>query len=130
MMKRYETSVGRNTNMLLGMVIDNNGRVPEVDANELILLGKAIKAKYGHPYKSSHREGTDITLSLNKPAYIDRTVIQEDIRMGELVLKYEIKGLSNGQWIKTGRRKQYWAQTYRHLPTNTRQSCPSAHFII
>jgi alpha-L-fucosidase len=100
MMKRYETSVGRNTNMLLGMVIDNNGRVPEVDANELILLGKAIKAKYGHPYKSSHREGTDITLSLNKPAYIDRTVIQEDIRMGELVLKYEIEGLSNGQWIK------------------------------
>lgn len=45
---RYEVTVGRNTNMILGVVIDNRGLVPDADVKRL--------AEFGDIYKGIFRE--------------------------------------------------------------------------
>ncbi|MDR3268346.1 MAG: alpha-L-fucosidase, partial [Tannerella sp.] len=49
LMTKYITSVGRNTNMLLGVVIDDKGLVPEADVTRIEAFGKTIQAQYGKP---------------------------------------------------------------------------------
>lgn len=99
MMKKYETSVGHNTNMLLGIVIDNRGLVPDADIKRITELGNAIKQEYGNPYKKISGTGNTLTLSFDKTVPIDRIVLQEDISKGERVLEYVVQGKVNGQWI-------------------------------
>ena len=42
LLTKYETSVGRNTNMLLGLVIDDRGLIPDADVRQVEALGKEI----------------------------------------------------------------------------------------
>ncbi len=92
LLKKYETSVGRNTNMLLGIVIDNKGLVPEADARQIELFGKEIKRQYGTPLKQLSGSGSEHLIFLDHPTSINRVVLQEDIAKGERVLKYSLKG--------------------------------------
>jgi alpha-L-fucosidase len=92
LIKKYETSVGRNTNMLLGIVIDNRGLVPDADRKRIEELGKAIQERYGNPLKTTSATGNELTLKPDQPAIIDRLVIQEDIALGERVLEYKVEG--------------------------------------
>lgn len=100
MMKRYETSVGRNTNMLLGLVIDDRGLVPEEDVKRVEEFGKAIKEVYGTPIKQTSGQGNEIAISFDEPTEISRVVIQENIAKGERVLGYTLEGMSvdGGEW--------------------------------
>ncbi len=100
LMNKYETSVGRNTNMLLGLVIDPSGRVPEGDVARLEEFGKSLKEKYGNPVKSVSGKGTEFVLKFSKPENINRVVIQEDIAFGERVLDFTVEGQTeDGSWI-------------------------------
>jgi alpha-L-fucosidase len=99
LMTKYATSVGRNTNMLLGIVIDDRGLVPEADVKQIELLGKTIRAHYGTPFRQTAGKGTEYVIRLEQPASIDRIVIQEDIVFGERVLEYRVTGKKNGEWI-------------------------------
>lgn len=97
LMKKYETSVGRNTNMLLGIVIDNRGLVPDADVKRISAFGNAIKEQYGTPITQTSGKGNIISLNLKQPKMIDRLVLQENIKYGERVLKWHIEGtLANG----------------------------------
>jgi alpha-L-fucosidase len=96
LMQKYDTSVGRNTNMLLGVVVDNRGIVPEPDMKRLEEFGNAIKERYGSPVKSASGQGDEISIKLDKPAVIDRVIIQEDITKGERVLEFSIRGKTEG----------------------------------
>jgi alpha-L-fucosidase len=99
LMKKYETSVGRNTNMLLGIVIDNRGLVPDADMKRIEEFGKAIQERYGNPLKTASATGNEVTIKLESPAIIDRIVVQEDIEWGERVLAYKIEGkTTEGTW--------------------------------
>lgn len=97
---KYETSVGRNTNMLLGIVIDNRGLVPEADVQQIEAFGNEISRLYGKPLKQLSGTGITHTLSLGKPTSIDRVIIQEDIVKGERVLEYTVSGKKNNEWIE------------------------------
>lgn len=99
LMKKYETSVGRNTNMLLGIVIDNRGLVPDADVKRIEELGQAIKEKYAEPLADMGGTGDNQTIVLEAPTQIDRLVIQEDIAKGERVLKYKVLGSNGGDWF-------------------------------
>ena len=100
LMQKYETSVGRNTNMLLGLVIDPRGLVPEGDVQRLEEFGKAIEEKYGTPIASISGEGRTQTITFEEPVMVDHAVIQEDISFGERVLEYTLKGRSiDGKWV-------------------------------
>jgi alpha-L-fucosidase len=99
LMTKYITSVGRNTNMLLGVVIDDKGLIPETDVKRIEELGVAIITQYGNPLMQTAGKGSTVTLSLKLPASIDRIIIQEDISQGERVLEYTVKGKQGNQWI-------------------------------
>lgn len=100
LMHKYITSVGRNTNMLLGIVIDNRGLVPDADVERITAFGKAIQEKFGHALAETSGEGKTINLTLDAPALIDRVVLQEDITKGERVLDYTLEGLTaDNSWV-------------------------------
>ena len=90
LMKRYETSVGRNTNMLLGLVIDNRGLIPQADVQRASEYGKAIERRYGHPTATAHGKGSELVIKLKHPTSIDRLYLQEDIRYGERAMAWHV----------------------------------------
>lgn len=98
LMHKYETSVGRNTNMLLGLVVDRDGRVPEADVQRAQAFGDAIRTTYAHPIRETKGKGRELTLRLKQPTAISRIVLSEDIARGERVLKYRLEGLCDGVW--------------------------------
>jgi alpha-L-fucosidase len=99
LMTKYITSVGRNTNMLLGVVIDDRGLIPDADVKQLELFGNAIKAQYGTPFRQTSGQGTEYVIRLEQPTEIDRVVIQEDIASGERVLAYNVSGKKENEWV-------------------------------
>ena len=101
LMHKYETSVGRNTNMLIGLVIDDRGLIPEADVQRAAEFGREIERRYGSPIaRSEGLKGRSMTLKLKDAASVDRCILQEDIRHGERVRKYILKGQTpDGQWI-------------------------------
>jgi alpha-L-fucosidase len=100
LMKRYVTSVGRNTNMLLGIVIDDRGLVPDADMKLITSYGNEIKRQFSHPYASKSGSGYRIDMKFKKAVSIDRAVVQEEISKGERILSYRIIGLKGGKWIQ------------------------------
>ena len=97
LLRKYECSVGRNTNMLVGMVIDNRGLVPDADVQRFAEFGEAIREKYGTPYATASGDGERITLTFEKPITLDRLYIKENIRYGERVLQWHIEALTPDQ---------------------------------
>ncbi|MBQ7180574.1 MAG: alpha-L-fucosidase [Bacteroidaceae bacterium] len=101
LMKRYETSVGRNTNMLLGLVIDNRGLIPQPDVQRATEYGQAIERRYGHPTATTKGKGNEFVIKLKETTSIDRLYIQEDIRYGERVLAWHIEATMADGTTKT-----------------------------
>lgn len=99
LLTKYETSVGRNTNMLLGLVINDKGLVPEADVRQVEALGKEIARQYANPFLQMSGNGSEYTLSFDKPTSVNRVVLQEEISKGERVLKYTLKGKKGNDWI-------------------------------
>ena len=96
LMKKYETSVGRNTNMLLGIVVDNRGLVPDADVERAAEFGQAIRQRYGSPSAKTKGRGKRIELKLKDPLRTDRLVLQEDISKGERILKWHVEATITG----------------------------------
>ena len=94
LMQKYEMSVGRNTNMLLGVVIDNRGRVPDADVERIRAFGEAIRTRYGNPVAQTFGKGKTLELDLGGPSIIDRIILQEDISRGERVLAWHLDGVT------------------------------------
>jgi alpha-L-fucosidase len=100
LMAKYYTSVGRNSNLLIGAVIKPDGTVPEADVKALAGFGKLLRERFGKPVASlKDAEGDAITLDLPKPQAIDHVVLQEDIAHGERVRDYVVDGLAGEKWL-------------------------------
>ncbi len=99
LMRKYETSVGCNTNMLLGIVINKDGLVPDADVKRIEEFGQAIKASYSSPAAATQGSGTTYEVSFAAPKSIDRILIMEDISKGERVLSYKVSGECDGKWM-------------------------------
>lgn len=105
LMRKYVTSVGRNTNMLLGIVVDDRGLVPDADMKRLEEFGNEIRRQFDNPLKKTSGSGSEFIIELDSPASINRAIIQEDIKYGERVLSYKLEGLTaDNVWkeISTG----------------------------
>lgn len=94
----YHTSVGRNSNLLLGMVIDDRGLVPDADCAQFAALGKRVRDKYGLPLASGSGTGNGVEVKLPAPAMIDSTAIMEDIRNGERIRAYTVEAQTPDGW--------------------------------
>lgn len=100
LMKKYETSVGRNTNMLLGLVVNDKGLIPDADVHQTELFGQEIIKQYGTPFLKTSGKGSKFILNFDKPTNVNRVIIQENIAKGERVLKYLLKGKKGEKWIE------------------------------
>lgn len=98
LMKKYCNSVGRNTNMLLGIVIDDRGLVPDADVQRLKEFGQRIRKEFSTPLASANGSGRQVELVVNSPQPIRYIRIREDISKGERVLKYRVEALQDGNW--------------------------------
>lgn len=98
LMDRYNKSVGRNTNMLLGIVVDDRGLVPEADVKRLKEFGQEIRKQFAEPLGSVKGKGNLFTIKFKTPQQIKYVVVQEDIAHGERIREYNIHGMENGQW--------------------------------
>ena len=100
----YLKSVGRNTNMLIGMVIDNRGLFPEADAAEFERFGELIRQEFGTPMASLSQDdlrtqADKYTYRLALPEGAKYLVLMEDISQGERVLEYRVNGTITGKCI-------------------------------
>lgn len=99
LVKRYYHTVGRNTNMLIGMPIDTAGQFPEKYALQLQHFGKEIKRLFAHPIARTSGAGKEIVLNLGpKPASVNQIVLKEKISQGERIRKYSVEAWIRGEW--------------------------------
>jgi len=98
LMEKYTKSVGRNTNMLLGIVIDNRGLVPDADVKRLKEFGIEVKKTFSNMLAKTSGNGNLYELTLTSQQRISYVVIQEDISKGEQIREYKLFGRSNGKW--------------------------------
>lgn len=94
----YYNSVGRNCNLLLGMVVDNHGLVPELDKQKLLEFGKEIKNRFSKSISSTKGKANDLLLRLHVPTTFDHIVLKEDITKGHSIFAYRILAEVKGKW--------------------------------
>ena len=93
----YETSVGHNTALIVDIAPYPNGTVPAAQAAAAAALGSFVSACYGAPIVQGSGNGQlVITLMPSVALAIDRLVVQEDIRSGQLVRAFELTALLPG----------------------------------
>lgn len=100
MMHKYYHSVGRNTNFLIGLAVDDRGLVPDVDVERMKEFGNEIDRRFGKPIAQVAGKGMEISMSFQSYQEINHVIIQEDITQGERIRKYELQGKVNGNWVK------------------------------
>ena len=96
--EKYCKSVGRNTNMLLGIVVDNRGLVPEPDIKRLAEFGSAISREYSKPVGTASGKGNIFEVKFKTSQPLSAIVVQEDISGGERIRAYTIDGMQDGLW--------------------------------
>jgi alpha-L-fucosidase len=99
----YFTSVARNCNLLLGMVIDPRGLVPDVDRKRFAEFGERVARIFSKPVARTQGNGMGLTLKL--PAGRTPTVLglMEDIRHGERIRKFVVEARTSGGWTELWR---------------------------
>mgnify|MGYP003551796185 FL=1 len=101
LVNNYVTSVGRNSNMLIGVVVDTSGLVPQEDALRLQEFGDAINKRFSIPVAETKGAGKELILNVgNVNKVCNYIVIQEDIARGERISKYSVQAKLNGEWVK------------------------------
>ncbi len=99
LVRAYYTSVGRNTNLLLGMVIDNRGLVPKTDTDIFKEFGREIEKRFENPIAEIQGKGTELILELLNPQIINQIMLMEDISEGHAIREYQIYSFKNNRWI-------------------------------
>ena len=90
LLETYIKSVGRGTNMLVGMAIDAHGRFPEADAQAFRRFAALKRAAFGERKAEFHAAGAHRYAARAEGArYI---ALGEDIRQGERVLSWRVTG--------------------------------------
>lgn len=98
LMEKYSKSVGRNTNMLLGVVVDDRGLVPDVDVKRMEEFGNKLDGFYANQLGKTAGEGKVFEVNFSKAGELSSVVIMEDIAHGERIRSYELYGKQNGAW--------------------------------
>lgn len=95
LLERYIHTVGRNSNLLIGMSIAKDGFFE--DEQQFISFGKLLKKHFGTPIQISK----ELTLCTEEPKQISYIVIREDITRGQRINTFEV--LADGKLIYSGK---------------------------
>lgn len=99
LMDFYYHSVGRNSNLLLGIVIDDRGLIPEKDAKQLRRLGGMLKRRFANKIAHTSGTGKSFLLQLNRQTPVDHIVLCENLENGHSVRAFTVE-LLQGNRIK------------------------------
>ena len=120
LMKKYYSSVGRNANLIIGVVIKPDGTIPEADIKSLTEFGKLLRARFSNTVAEiKNIEGKSITLELPKPQEIDHIILQEQIAHGERVRNYVVDGLVGENWVELAKGKVIGHKWIHRFPPQT-----------
>ncbi len=100
LLDRFYTSVGRNSNMMMGMAIDTSGLFPEKDARIFEEFGTKLKQRESKKIATTSGRGNVIILKIRDSSTINQVEIQEDIKKGQRVRKYQIDARVDREWKK------------------------------
>jgi len=101
LMQKYYTSVGRNANLVIGVVIKPDGTIPEADVKSLTEFGRLLRERFSKPVAVlEDTEGDTNTLGLPEAKEIDHVILQEQIPHGERVRDHVVEGLEGDEWVK------------------------------
>lgn len=96
----YVKSVGRNTNMLIGMAITTDGDFQ--DEEQFIAFGKLLKETFGTPKTElENQRETEITLKTDSPETMKYLVLCEEISDGHKVTDFSV--FADGKKICDGK---------------------------
>lgn len=98
LLDRYLKSVGRNSNLLIGMVIDNRGRVPEADVEQFRRFGGLVRDLYRNRLACVSGTGLSFCIDLPPDSGANLCSIREDISKGENVRRFRLHGFCGGDW--------------------------------
>lgn len=100
----YCRSIGHNSTLILGIAPDTNGLLPAADVQRLHEFGDAIQEIFAIPLAETRdaEPGATVELALAEEHEFNLVVIQEDIRCGERVRRYELQVLRDGSWQMIG----------------------------
>ncbi|MGN1140137.1 MAG: alpha-L-fucosidase [Oliverpabstia sp.] len=93
----YLTSVGRNSNLLVGMCISQRGHFEDTEQFER--FGELIKDIYKSPAASCHGSGKEFELTLPEEENIRYLIVMEDIHYGERVRKFKVEIETKTGWM-------------------------------
>jgi alpha-L-fucosidase len=82
----YYQSVGRNTNLLIGLVIDDQGLIPEADTKSLRELGKKIKSVYAHKIDETFGNNREYTLDVREKQAKTIAIMEDWLRLSPPVI--------------------------------------------
>jgi len=99
LVESYYTSVGRNANMLLGIVVDTAGLCPEPDVTRFKEFGIRIKEMFSHPLAQNSGKAKSVDLSLNRLQEVNYVMIMENIDNAERVRRYTVDAWVDGKWL-------------------------------
>lgn len=101
LLERYYSSVGRNCNHLLGMVIDNRGLVPDADAAQFAAYGRLVRRQYEQVRGRVAGRPGERAFDLDVPgaAPVNLFSLMEQIAGGETVSRYQISGFDGHHHI-------------------------------
>ena len=85
--------------MLIGVVVDERGLVPEIDVKRMKEFGDEIKKRFDNPIARKNGKGNEVQISFKNPRKMNHVVVMEDIEKGERVREFEILGKKDGKWI-------------------------------
>lgn len=98
----YERSVGHGATLLLNAAPDSRGLIPDAEVQRMKELGDEIKRRYASPLAESSGSRT-VSINLEREADIHRTVIMEQIELGERVQSYIVEAEIKGEWTVIAR---------------------------
>jgi alpha-L-fucosidase len=94
----YFRSVGQNSNLLIGMVIDDRGKFPEPDTEAFEEFGDTLKRMFRNLSAKTSGIGKQITLPLpsgSKPTIVS---LAENLAYGECVRRFNVEAFVDGKW--------------------------------
>ncbi len=101
----YCNSVGHNSNLLLGVVVDRDGLVPEKDVQVLKELGEKIKQNFNFPIATVSGESDIIEVVFDSAKTINQVVLREDISNGHTVHEFALISIFDGKSTTIARGK-------------------------
>jgi alpha-L-fucosidase len=96
-MKWYYESVGRNSNLLLGLVIDDRGLIPDFDVEMVSQFGKYQQMRFEKPLATTSGEGTIVEIKATRPIQFNTVELMEDITEGHRIREFTLETSDDGK---------------------------------